>query len=97
MFKKSLYLIIILCFLFVGCSKNDNLQEKIEISILDGYIVTQVSIPENNKTALVTLSKDGSLINSNPDYGSEEDLKNLINIIKKLEKKLKKLLLNGLI
>ena len=64
MFKKSLYLIIILCFLFVGCSKNDNLQEKIEISILDGYIVTQVSIPENNKTALVTLSKDGSLINS---------------------------------
>lgn len=64
MFKKSLYLIIILCFLFVCCSKNDNLQEKIEISILDGYIVTQVSIPENNKTALVTLSKDGSLINS---------------------------------
>ena len=64
MFKKSLYLIIILCFLFVGCSKNDNLQEKIKISILDGYIVTQVSIPENNKTALVTLSKDGSLINS---------------------------------
>ena len=64
MFKKSLYLIIILCFLFVGCSKNDNLQEKIEISILDGYIVTQVSIPENNKTAVVTLSKDGSLINS---------------------------------
>lgn len=64
MFKKSLYLMIILCFLFVSCSKNDNLQEKIEISILDGYIVTQVSIPENNKTALVTLSKDGSLINS---------------------------------
>ena len=64
MFKKSLYLIIILCFLFVGCSKNDNLQEKIKISILDGYIVTQVSIPENNKTAVVTLSKDGSLINS---------------------------------
>lgn len=64
MFKKSLYLMIILCFLFVSCSKNDNLQEKIEISILDGYIVTQVSIPENNKTAVVTLSKDGSLINS---------------------------------
>ena len=64
MFKKSLYLIIILCFLFVCCGKNDNLQEKIEISILDGYIVTQVSIPENNKTAVVTLSKDGSLINS---------------------------------
>lgn len=53
-----------MCFLFVCCGKNDNLQEKIEISILDGYIVTQVSIPENNKTAVVTLSKDGSLINS---------------------------------
>lgn len=64
-FKKLFITLIIFCIFSIflcGCSnKNDNLIEKINISnVEDGYFVRNISIPKDNKHAIVTLSQNNN-------------------------------------
>ncbi len=84
--KKLYTTLIILCIFSLsicGCSeKNNSLIEKITISnIEEGYFVSNISIPEDNKYAIVTLSQENNNTNTSKLFKYEIKNNNFINPI----------------